>query len=280
VRPYSGDHDSWITSLAVQDEIPVVANLALVLGYGRHRLDVRDGGDGGDEFLVGTAWHVAGGTRLRASVSRKVRFPTLVQLYDERDGNPDLEPETALTWEAGLERRWDTGAALGVAGFVTRARDFIERLDDTRRFENHERYDFAGLELTGEARPGGRLTLRAAYAYLDSEDRSPGTPRDELQYRPRHSLSLQAGYAFPFGLSAHGTAVAVLDQVFYSNEEPLQQGELDDYGILDVRLEQRVAGLPASAYLGVDNLLDEAYEQSYGLPQAGRVLYGGLELRY
>jgi outer membrane cobalamin receptor len=254
--------------------------VSLVLGYGRHWLDFDDGDATGGELLAGTTWDVAAGTRLRASAARKVRFPTLVQLYDERDGNPALEPETAFTWEAGVERRWDSGAAVGLVGFLTRASDFIERLDDTRRFENQERYEIAGVELTGEARPGERLTLRAAYAWLHAEDRSAASGRDRLQYRPRHTLSLQAGYAFPFGLSAHATALALLDQVHYSGEPPVQRAELGDYGIVDVRLQQRMGTAPAWAYLGADNLLDEAYEQSYGLPQAGRVIYGGLEVRY
>ena len=34
-----------------------------------------------------------------------------------------------------------------------------------------------------------------------------------------------------------------------------------------------------SVYLGVDNLLDEAYEESYGFPQAGRLVYLGLDWR-
>jgi len=32
--------------------------------------------------------------------------------------------------------------------------------------------------------------------------------------------------------------------------------------------------------LGVDNLLDENYEQSYGLPQEGRVAYGGCRIPF
>jgi len=35
-----------------------------------------------------------------------------------------------------------------------------------------------------------------------------------------------------------------------------------------------------SVYLGADNLLDEDYEQSYGLPQPGRTAYAGLEYSF
>jgi len=33
-------------------------------------------------------------------------------------------------------------------------------------------------------------------------------------------------------------------------------------------------------YAGVDNLFDEDYEESYGLPQAGRLLYTGLVYKF
>jgi vitamin B12 transporter len=29
-------------------------------------------------------------------------------------------------------------------------------------------------------------------------------------------------------------------------------------------------------YLGADNVFDEDYEESYGFPQAGRFIYGGV----
>ncbi len=33
-------------------------------------------------------------------------------------------------------------------------------------------------------------------------------------------------------------------------------------------------------YVGADNLLDKDYEESFALPQAGRTIYGGAEIRF
>ena len=47
-----------------------------------------------------------------------------------------------------------------------------------------------------------------------------------------------------------------------------------------MKVSQKVLKDKVTLYCGVDNLLDENYEQSYGLPQAGRYIYGGIELRF
>lgn len=38
---------------------------------------------------------------------------------------------------------------------------------------------------------------------MESEDKSPGSTKDELQYRPEHKLTLEGKYDFSFGLSAY-----------------------------------------------------------------------------
>jgi vitamin B12 transporter len=49
--------------------------------------------------------------------------------------------------------------------------------------------------------------------------------------------------------------------------------------LVGVRLEQQLPRFPLSVYGGVDNLFDEAYEESYGFPLARRVAYLGIDVR-
>jgi outer membrane cobalamin receptor len=56
-------------------------------------------------------------------------------------------------------------------------------------------------------------------------------------------------------------------------------GDLPDYTLVGVRLEQQLPRFPLSVYGGVDNLFDEAYEESYGFPLARRVGYLGIDVR-
>ena len=44
------------------------------------------------------------------------------------------------------------------------------------------------------------------------------------------------------------------------------------------KLDQPLGRAPLALFAGADNLFDTAYEQSYGFPQAGRIIYLGLDV--
>jgi len=158
-------------------------------------------------------------------------------------------------------------------------RDYIERPGQGEPFANHDVYRFRGIEATAETAVLAALLLRARYTYLDARDRSPGSERGQLQYRPRHRGSIEGRYAFPFGLSAALTLLRVSDQVYYSRQAPVTSRRLPDYTLANARLQHSLQDGAMSIYAGVDNLFDRRYEEEYGSPQATRVVYAGLSLR-
>ncbi|MBX6365945.1 MAG: TonB-dependent receptor, partial [Gemmatimonadetes bacterium] len=263
--------------IALEYELRPTPNSGVTLGWAHDRL-ARDsaGADAADAFVGAAHYDLAGGTRLRVSAARRFHFPTLRQLYDVDGGNPGLRTETAVAYEAGVEQALPGEARAGLTLFRTDAHDFIERAERGGPFQNFQAYRFTGLELSGEVRPVERLWLRGAYTYMDTQDRSPGADREALQYRPRHQLALGGDYRFAFGLRAYAAARHVAGQAFYSRQPPVQRRELPAFTVVDLRLTQRLAPRRLEAYLGADNLLDAAYEEEYGNPQAKRTIYGGL----
>jgi outer membrane receptor protein involved in Fe transport len=82
------------------------------------------------------------------------------------------------------------------------------------------------------------------------------------------------------GLSATLAVLGVADQVYYSRQAPITSRRLPDYTLANARLAQPLFGGKTRIYLGVDNIFDERYEEEYGSPQATRVVYGGLSVRW
>jgi outer membrane receptor protein involved in Fe transport len=218
-------------------------------------------------------------TRLRASAAHRFRFPTLRQLYDRDGGNPALETERADLLELGAEQELGSRAGIGVTLFHTDARDFIERLETTDRFENAERYRFRGVEIVATVRPVERGFLRLGYSYLDADDRSAGREGITLQYRPRHKVTGEARWLTEWGLQAALNVQHLAGQVYHSRRPPLLVGDLPDHTVVGVRVAQQLPRVPLSIYGGLDNVFDEAYEESYGFPQSGRVAYIGLDVQ-
>lgn len=267
--------------VALEYDVRPTARAGITLGWGHNWL-LRDsvGTRGADMFTAGAYYDPWRGTRVRASAARKFRFPTVSQLYDPNGGNPALNTETANEYELGLEQRFHERTQLGLTLFRTDVSNYIERPTRGAPFANFSDYRFTGIELLAGVRPVRRLFLRATLSYLDAQDRSPGAARSDLQYRPRQRATVEARYAFAFGLAASASVLYVGEQYYYTRRAPVLQARLPSYTLTAVRLAQRVRGTPLDVVLGSDNLFGSRYAQEYGYPQATRQVYGGIDARW
>jgi outer membrane cobalamin receptor len=252
----------------------------LVLGYGHSWIDKNTGSsDDGSTILLGAFWDVVDGTHLRASASRKLRFPSLRQLHELGTGNSDLEAETAWSYEIGVAQSLPGATLLDVTAYWIDVEDFIEVNATSNRFENNDRYRFRGFEVALDTRPFEPLALRASYSYLDSENRSRGSAEDQLANRPEHRFAVESRLQLPFEISARFALEYVANQLVYSRQPPLRSRSTGDYFLADVRLEKELFEERLAVYFGVENLADENYQRSYGVPDAGRTFFGGLRVK-
>lgn len=231
-----------------------------------------------DIAMLGARYDMGARTRLRAAAARRVRFPSIRQLYDAGTGDSTLAPERANTLELGIERSLGSRTAVGVTLFQNDVYDYIEVDEITRRSANFPHYRFRGVEVAAETAPWTLLQLRLGYAYLHARDLSPGAETTALQYRPRHRATLDAtlrpGAGFTGSVSIHYAG----GQQYFSRTLPLLGAALPDYTVVDSRWSRDFSRPRVSLYLGVRNLLDRRYETSYGFPEPGRIWYGGAAL--
>jgi len=279
---FGAEQELRVYSTALQYETWPAPGVGLALGYAHHFQEKEGGSLESDfSFLIGAWYNLSERTQVKASFARKIRFPSIRQLYDGESGDPGLNAERTWHYELGLEQRFPAGVLVSATGFAIDAQDFIEK-DETKLYRNFQELRFKGVELAAEKRFVGRLSLRGAYAYLGTEDRSPDSEREELQHRPKHKFSLEGTHRFGFGLVPHVSFMRVAGQYFYDSDGklPLEKKALDDYTLVDVKLKQSLLSGRVEIYVGADNLFDENYEQSYGLPQPGRTVYGGFRFPF
>jgi outer membrane cobalamin receptor len=274
-------HSFRIYSMAAEYEVSPLPKLGLVAGYGHHWQIGGDRRENSYSALAAGHYDVLADTRVKASYSRNVRFPTLRDLYDPSQGNPALVAERADTFQVGAEqqlRRIRTRVA--VDGFYTRASDLIQKDLQTGRSENYARILLRGVEVSAAAQIVKALLVRGSYTHLASSDDS-GRGREELPYSPRDKVAVEARYDFPFGLTPYASLQYAGGQYFYTKPSylPVLKMQLQDVALLDVKLSQRVGRERLTLYVGAKNVLDANYESAYGFPQAGRFVYGGFELR-
>lgn len=278
-RTVDDDKDLNIFMAALEYKVNPLAGLDLTAGVSFNWLDKEGTNQDGASYMAGARYAFATGTTLRGSYGRTVRFPSLRQLYDEEAGNSDLQAEFSDAFELGVEQALPYNILLTLTGFHTTVRDYIEK-DASDIYRNNQKYRFQGIELTAQATPVAGLWLSTSYTYMETRDLSDGSDKDELQNRPRHKVAFQGQYRFPCGFAAYFGALLMADQVYYSKTTPLQQAKLNDFVVLDLKISQSLWKDRFNIYLGADNLLDADYETSYGYPSPGRIVYGGVGIKF
>ena len=236
-------------------------------------------------------------TTLRASYAEGFKAPTLYQLNAPFYGNQDLKPETAQSYDVGVEQKLLGNrivASLTWFHRVTTSQiDFHsctagEIADTASRcyqqlfggyYFNMDRTRAQGIEFALDLRPTDRLTLGANYSFIDAKDRTPGAATFDrpLLRRPRQTLSASIDWRTPLDLSVGATVQnvgATTDYDSYGNIVPLK-----NYTLLGLRAEMPI-GKHFSVYGRIDNLFDERYALAaeYGVP--GRAAYGGIRLKF
>ena len=209
--------------------------------------------------------------KLRASASRAFRVPTFTDLY-YRDpatlGSPDLEPETAWSYEAGLD--WNAGGKVRGEFAVFRRLhrngiDYIRAGDDPRwRAANHQRLRFDGVEagVTVMAARDHRLGLH--YAHLHgARDAAQGiVSRYVFQYA-RHSGVASWEARLPGDLIARSRLGAV------------QRYRRGEYAVWDLHMARDFGRF--HPFVQLTNLTDTSYEQIPGVLMPARAIVGGVE---
>ncbi len=267
-------------TMALEYNLAPMENLDLVMGYGHHFMD-KEVGDDEDDYscMLGATYEIVPGSRIKASASRNVTFPSVKQLYDGGNGsNPDLNAELTYTYELGLEQALPADTLFSITGFIKDAEDFIEKNPDSD-YENFEEYRFKGVEVGLTNSHIKNLTISASYAYLKAEDKSSGSLKDELQNRPAHKFYLETRFNFPFGLKALASLTHVADQYYYSSNLKKKE-RLKDITVVDVKVSQMLMDDTLEVFARAENLLNELYEQSYAYPADGRSVYFGVKYTF
>ena len=230
-------------------------------------------------------------TLLRASYGEGFKAPTLYQLFSNY-GTRSLEPETARSWEVGVEQRALNGAAkLGVTWFHRDTRNQIDFFscppaDVTNpasicfdrpfgTYANVAQTRAEGVEIELALQPVEAFSITANYTYTDTKNRSAGYEGNQLARRPRDTASLSADYRLPFGLSLGGTVTIVGD----SFNDQGNFTRLDGFALGSIRAEMPI-GDRFALYGRVENVTDEQYQLVRGYGTYGRAAYAGVRIKF
>jgi vitamin B12 transporter len=223
------------------------------------------------------------GIRPHASAGTGVRAPNMIELFGffpSFKPNPDLTPEKAEGWDAGVEFTLLKGkAVVDVTYFDSDLTDKITTDPDTRSLINLPgRSKRRGVEVDAKFQVFSDLSVGLAYTYLDSVD-STGTREAR---RPPHAARGDVTYNFHDGRGALRFSAAYngefYDDVFAFDGEVFVNDRLilDDYWLVSAAASYKL-NPGVEIYGRVENLFDEDYEEVFGFETAGIAAYAGLK---
>jgi vitamin B12 transporter len=254
-----------------------------ISGYGKHTVG-----------QASVAWKVNGdNTILRASWGQGFKAPTLYQLGSEY-GNPNLKPEQAQGWDAGVQQLlFDGRATVNVAYFRRTTSNEIDFFDcnstvdplctgagDLPRFgyyANIGRTKAQGVELEGHAQITQSLAVDGNYTWTDARNDTEGDPDfgNRLARRPAQEANAEATYSWSVPLT---TTVAVHHASSRFDDEA-NTVRLKGYWLCDLRADYALRpGL--DLYGRIENLFDRHYETIYQFGQLGRAAYFGVRAKF
>lgn len=275
--PWSRYEDGTV-SLAWEEEVRVgsVARLVLGASVDDQRSTEANGLPPGSATAVnGTAAYfrpVGPSTELHLAVSRRTRMPTLKDRYSYRLGvsvpNPELEPETALSAEAGVGGSWSGSGRWSAVAFWTTLDDAIESVPvapNVEQYRNVGRVRHLGLEASAE---------RPLRPWLDGGLRAGALRRDRLS-GPEVALTGVPDYRATAWLAAKASrvlSVRIAGEVESGRTSRTPSGatrELGGFALLHAAARLGL-GHGLELDLRCDNALDRRYSREEGYPEAAR----------
>lgn len=204
-------------------------------------------------------------SRLKFSYGRGFRSPSIRELYMYAPRNPELEPESMDNFEVEL-RRWmlDSRLEVGLALYYIHGDNMIQTVtvDGAAKNVNTGRFINKGVELDLAYAFAESWSLTANYAYLHTDSRIVGAPRNKLYGEISYAPS-----RWRFSLGTMGVWHLLTEET------------TENYALLNATVSYRLIR-PLTLYIKGENLTAASYQINYGFPMPRATVMAGLEFRF
>lgn len=206
-----------------------------------------------------------GYTKFFGSFSTSFITPSLSQLFGNFGPNPDLEPEENRTIEAGAEFKLNDNFRISGLFFSREETNTVLWIDGGYKNAEDE-LNARGVEIELNATPLSKLSITANYAFTEYKE-------SRARRIPKHKANLFLGYDFCDSTFASLSYQYVHDR-FENSFVPL----LDSFSLVNFYASHKALKGKIKFFAGIDNLLNEDYEDVPGYVTKGRNVRAGFQL--
>ncbi|HEX3438122.1 MAG TPA: TonB-dependent receptor, partial [Pseudacidobacterium sp.] len=221
--------------------------------------------------LAGSYW-LGTNVKLRAALGYGFRLPTYTDLYYSDPatvGNPNLKPESAWNYEAGMDWFINAQSYLSVTGFYSHQHDAIDyiRVNEADKWHgsNLTNLRFAGIESAWTWQPTRRQQIKLAWTFLSGAQQA------------LHGLESEYVFNYPVNnASIEWTAELLRGYILHNRVGITQRYQSDPYPIWNVAIVRERGHI--HPYIQMSNLSNTGYEEIEGVRMPGRSFTGGVDI--
>ena len=217
---------------------------------------------------VAAVYRAADGLLFRAAIGNGFRAPSLYELFSIY-GDPTLQREESRSHEIGVEKQWGDSHL--------RATAFWLKVDNMIGWDDRGTVDWQddgyaqvpgiarrrGIEIDGRYAFGAGHALTASYTFTDNQADA------DWARVPERVLNIGAETTFATGTTARLDIQHVAGRSY----------DLDNFTTVDLHVSHPIRD-NTTAYLRLENVLDEDYQWVRGYGTSGRALYAGLRASF
>ncbi len=278
----SGNRSVDNKAVYIQDEIDILDQAKLVLGG---RQDISSGYGNHFNPRIGCVFNPWEETFLKVSWGSSFKAPTIDDLFWARttepgypsgvvttEGNPNLRPETANSFEISLEKKLSSQSTAQLTFYQTSISDMIRwvntsssTIDSYWSPQNINRAQIQGVEFEYSRKIVERLSGFVNLTHQIAKD----TKTDKfLDYAPQNQFNAGLKYKDRNGWRSN----VLLKYVGERYTNLFNSNKLASYTVVDLSLAKEIENLTFK--FNIDNLFGQEYAESYGFsdvyPMPGR----------
>jgi vitamin B12 transporter len=206
-----------------------------------------------------------GYTKLFGSYSTSFITPSLSHLYGDFGANPNLEPEENLTIEVGVEFKLNDNFRISGLFFNREEKNTVLWIDGGY-LNAADLLHAKGVEVELNATPIEKLSIEANYTFVEY--------KESLARRiPKHKANVQFGYEI-----SKSTFTSLSYQYTHERFENSFVPLLESFSVLNFYVSHTALKNKIKFFGGLDNILNEAYEDIPGYATKGRNVRLGFNL--
>ncbi|AUP80839.1 TonB-dependent receptor plug domain-containing protein [Flavivirga eckloniae] len=206
-----------------------------------------------------------GYTKVFGSYSTSFITPSLSQLFGSFGPNPDLEPEENRTIETGVEFKLNNDFRITGLFFNREEKNTVLWIDGGY-VNATDKLNARGVEVEVNATPLEKLSISANYAFTEY--------KESLARRiPKHKGNLQIGYNL-----CKTTFASLSYQYVHDRFENSFVPPLESFSLVNLYLSHKALKDKIKFFGGIDNVLNEDYQDVPGYVTKGRNVRIGFQL--